>query len=58
MWIWHIYPFPGEWRVGVKHAYSLFSRGLVDRVKGERRKQWDEAQREAVAKAVADLAQV
>ncbi|GAX82749.1 hypothetical protein CEUSTIGMA_g10175.t1 [Chlamydomonas eustigma] len=46
----------GEWRVGIKHVYQLFSRGLVDRVKSERRKQWDEQQRVAVAQAVADLA--
>ena len=50
-------PLTGDWRVGSKHAYSLFSRGLVDRVKEERRKQWDERQRAAVAQAVADLSQ-
>ena len=45
----------GDWRVGSKHAYTLFSRGLVDRIKEERRKQWDEHQRVATATAVADL---
>lgn len=45
----------GDWRVGSKHAYTLFSRGLVDRIKEERRRQWDERQRVAIATAVADL---
>ena len=45
----------GDWRVGAKHAYALFSRGLVDRIKDERRRQWDEKQRAATAAAVSDL---
>lgn len=46
----------GEWRVGCKHVYALVSRGLEARLKEERRKKWEEAQRRAIAEAVAALA--
>ena len=31
----------GEWRIGMKRAYELFPKLLIDRVKAERRKDWD-----------------
>ncbi|KAG2491863.1 hypothetical protein HYH03_009817 [Edaphochlamys debaryana] len=46
----------GEWHVGCKHVYGLVSRGLVTRLKEDRKKRWEEAQRRAVAEAVAALA--
>lgn len=50
------HPAAGEWRVGCKHVYELVSRGLVARLKEERRRKWEEAQRRAIAEAVAALA--
>ncbi|KAG2453913.1 hypothetical protein HYH02_002116 [Chlamydomonas schloesseri] len=46
----------GEWRVGCKHVYGLVSRGLVGRLKEERKRKWEETQRGAIAEAVAALA--
>ncbi|GIL86265.1 hypothetical protein Vretifemale_14673 [Volvox reticuliferus] len=46
----------GEWHVGCKHVYNLVSRTLVTRLKEERKKKWEESQRQAVAEAVAALA--
>mgnify|MGYP001807289154 CR=1 FL=1 len=46
----------GEWRVGCKHVYGLVSRGLVSRLKEERKRKWEETQRGAIAEAVAALA--
>ncbi len=42
--------------MGCKHVYELVSRGLVARLKEERRRKWEEAQRRAIAEAVAALA--
>lgn len=48
--------FPiGDWRVGCKHLYDLFSGGLTYRTKDERRKLWDEQQRLAVTSAASAL---
>ncbi|KAL0659456.1 hypothetical protein Bca4012_080041 [Brassica carinata] len=42
----------GEWRVGCKLVYQLFTDDLTSRVKKERRKIWDEKNQEEIAKAV------
>ncbi|XP_073032784.1 LOW QUALITY PROTEIN: tripeptidyl-peptidase 2 [Primulina eburnea] len=45
----------GEWHIGCKLIYELFTHTLSDRVKKERRKRWDEKNQEAVAVAVNQL---
>ncbi|MEW5318316.1 MAG: hypothetical protein WDW38_009545 [Sanguina aurantia] len=45
----------GEWRVGSKHLYDLFSGGLTYRTKDERRRLWDAQQRLAVTAAATAL---
>ncbi|CAN8274352.1 unnamed protein product [Cochlearia groenlandica] len=45
----------GEWRVGCKLVYELFTDDLTSRVKKERRKTWDEKNQEEIAKAVKTL---
>ncbi|KAL0687850.1 hypothetical protein Bca4012_087527 [Brassica carinata] len=45
----------GEWRVGCKLVYELFTDTLTSRVKKERRKTWDEKNQEEIAKAVKNL---
>jgi tripeptidyl-peptidase II len=46
----------GDWRVGAKASFELFPGGLRSRIKEERKKRWDEAQRAAVTAANAALA--
>lgn len=46
----------GEWRVGCKRAFELFPSSLRSRMKEERRKARDAAQRAAVTAALRDLA--
>lgn len=46
----------GVWRVGCKHVFELFPRGLRARMREQRAKKLDEAQRAAVAAATAELA--
>lgn len=45
----------GEWHVGCKLVYELFSDSLTSRVKKERKKKWDEKNQEAIAQAVKHL---
>ncbi|KAL0304275.1 UNVERIFIED_CONTAM: Tripeptidyl-peptidase 2 [Sesamum radiatum] len=45
----------GEWHVGYKLVYELFTNTLTDRLKKERKKKWDEKNQEAVAEAVKQL---
>ncbi|XP_010449151.1 PREDICTED: tripeptidyl-peptidase 2 [Camelina sativa] len=45
----------GEWRVGCKLVYQLFTDDLTSRVKKERRKNWDEKNQEEIAKALKNL---
>ncbi|CAH2078424.1 unnamed protein product [Thlaspi arvense] len=45
----------GEWRVGCKLVYQLFTDELTSRVKKERKKIWDEKNQEEIAKAVKNL---
>ncbi|RAL51416.1 hypothetical protein DM860_010918 [Cuscuta australis] len=45
----------GEWHVGCKMVYELFTDDLVSRVKKERRKKWDVKNQEAIAEAVKHL---
>ncbi|KAE8663274.1 Tripeptidyl-peptidase 2 [Hibiscus syriacus] len=45
----------GEWHVGYKLVYELFTRTLTSRLKKERKKNWDEKNQEAIAKAVMHL---
>lgn len=45
----------GEWRVGWKAAYELFPGGLKSRMKEERKKHWQEQQRQALTAASAAL---
>ncbi|KAL0317794.1 UNVERIFIED_CONTAM: Tripeptidyl-peptidase 2 [Sesamum angustifolium] len=45
----------GEWHVGCKLVYELFTNTLTDRLKKERKKKWDEKNQEAVAEAVKQL---
>ncbi|KAJ4706019.1 Tripeptidyl-peptidase 2 [Melia azedarach] len=47
----------GEWHVGYKMAYELFTDTLTSRLKKERKKKWDEKNQEAIAKAVKQLAE-
>lgn len=45
----------GEWRIGCKLAYELFTDTLVSRLKQERKKKWDEKHTEALTKALRQL---
>ncbi|KAE9618283.1 putative tripeptidyl-peptidase II [Lupinus albus] len=45
----------GEWHVGYKLVYELFTKKLVSRLKRERKKKWDEKNQQEVAKAVKQL---
>ncbi|KAK9724622.1 hypothetical protein RND81_05G087400 [Saponaria officinalis] len=45
----------GEWHVGYKLVYDLFTDNLTSRLKEERRKKWDEKNQEAIVEAVTDL---
>ncbi|XP_009617650.1 tripeptidyl-peptidase 2 [Nicotiana tomentosiformis] len=45
----------GEWHVGCKLVYELFTDTLTSRVKKERKKRWDEKNQEAIAEAVKQL---
>ncbi|KNA22818.1 hypothetical protein SOVF_030530 [Spinacia oleracea] len=47
----------GEWHVGCKLVYELFTKDLTSRLKKERKKMWDEKNQEAIAKAVKDLSE-
>ncbi|THG01089.1 hypothetical protein TEA_016291 [Camellia sinensis var. sinensis] len=42
----------GEWHVGYKLVYELFTDTLTSRLKKERKKKWDEKHQEAIAEAV------
>ncbi|KAK7279941.1 hypothetical protein RJT34_25002 [Clitoria ternatea] len=42
----------GEWHVGYKFVYELFTEKLTSRLKKERKKKWDEKNQEEIAKAV------
>ncbi|PPR89054.1 hypothetical protein GOBAR_AA31630 [Gossypium barbadense] len=45
----------GEWHVGYKLVYELFTNSLTSRLKKERKKKWDEKNQEEIAKAVMHL---
>ncbi|PON90851.1 Tripeptidyl peptidase [Trema orientale] len=45
----------GEWHVGYKFIYELFTDKLTSRLKGERKKKWEEQNQEEIAKAVKHL---
>ncbi|KAL3524283.1 hypothetical protein ACH5RR_017117 [Cinchona calisaya] len=45
----------GEWHVGYKLVYELFTDTLTSRLKKERKKKWDERNQEALAEAVKQL---
>ncbi|KAL2920688.1 Tripeptidyl-peptidase 2 [Bienertia sinuspersici] len=45
----------GEWHVGCKLVYELFTKELTSRLKKERRKKWEEKNQEAIAEAVNNL---
>ncbi|XP_048325872.2 tripeptidyl-peptidase 2 [Ziziphus jujuba] len=45
----------GEWHVGYKFVYELFTSDLASRLKKERKKKWDEKNQEEIAKAVKNL---
>ncbi|MBA0679860.1 hypothetical protein Goari_011606, partial [Gossypium aridum] len=45
----------GEWHVGYKLVYELFTDSLTSRLKKERKKKWDEKNQEEIAKAVMHL---
>ncbi|KAL7003416.1 tripeptidyl-peptidase II Tpp2 [Sarracenia purpurea var. burkii] len=45
----------GEWHVGYKLVYELFTDTLTSRLKRERKKKWDEKHQEAIVEAVKDL---
>ncbi|KMT16382.1 hypothetical protein BVRB_3g055270 [Beta vulgaris subsp. vulgaris] len=45
----------GEWHVGCKLVYELFTKDLTSRLKKEKRKIWDEKNQEAIAEAVTNL---
>ncbi|CAN4087751.1 unnamed protein product [Withania somnifera] len=47
----------GEWHVGCKLVYDLFTDTLTSRVKKERKRRWDEKNQEATAEAVKQLDQ-
>ncbi|CAL5327928.1 unnamed protein product [Camellia sinensis] len=42
----------GEWHVGCKLVYELFTDTLTSRLKKERKKKWDEKHQEAIAEAI------
>ncbi|KAG6716915.1 hypothetical protein I3842_04G072100 [Carya illinoinensis] len=45
----------GEWHVGCKLVYELFTKTLTSRLKKERKKKWDEKNQEEIVKAVTHL---
>ncbi|KAG4984179.1 hypothetical protein JHK87_028928 [Glycine soja] len=45
----------GDWHVGYKLVYELFTENLTSRLKKERKKKWDEKNQEEIAKAVKQL---
>ncbi|KAL3696139.1 hypothetical protein R1sor_010215 [Riccia sorocarpa] len=45
----------GDWHVGCKFAFGLFTDTLVTRIKKERKKKWSEEQREAITEAMRQL---
>ncbi|KAK8692720.1 hypothetical protein V6N13_070327 [Hibiscus sabdariffa] len=45
----------GEWHVGYKLVYELFTDTLIKRLEKERKKKWDERNQEEIAKAVLHL---
>ncbi|WVY96824.1 hypothetical protein V8G54_028975 [Vigna mungo] len=45
----------GDWHVGYKLVYELFTENLTSRLKRERKKKWDEKNQEEIAKAVKQL---
>ncbi|KAI3920188.1 hypothetical protein MKX01_017845 [Papaver californicum] len=45
----------GDWHVGYKMVYELFTDTLTSRLKKERKKKWDEKSQEAIAEAVKQL---
>ncbi|KAF9626566.1 hypothetical protein IFM89_035451 [Coptis chinensis] len=45
----------GEWHVGCKLVYELFTSSLTSHLKKERKKKWDEKKQEAIAEAVKNL---
>ncbi|XP_068645593.1 tripeptidyl-peptidase 2 isoform X2 [Aristolochia californica] len=45
----------GEWHVGCKLVYELFTGDLTSRVKKERKKKWDEKNQEAISEALKHL---
>ncbi|KAJ7974178.1 tripeptidyl-peptidase 2-like [Quillaja saponaria] len=45
----------GEWHVGYKLVYELFTETLTSRLKKEKKKKWDEKNQEQIAKAVKSL---
>ncbi|XP_019453181.1 PREDICTED: tripeptidyl-peptidase 2-like isoform X1 [Lupinus angustifolius] len=45
----------GEWHVGYKLVYELFTENLTTRLKKERKKKWDEKNQEEIARAVKQL---
>ncbi|MED6151046.1 tripeptidyl-peptidase II Tpp2 [Stylosanthes scabra] len=45
----------GEWHVGYKFVYELFTEKLTSRLKKERKKKWDKKNQEEIAKAVKQL---
>ncbi|KAF9597398.1 hypothetical protein IFM89_017744 [Coptis chinensis] len=47
----------GEWHVGCKLVYELFTSSLTSRLKKERKKKWEEKNQEAIAEAVKNLDQ-
>ncbi|KAL2334720.1 hypothetical protein Fmac_015933 [Flemingia macrophylla] len=46
----------GEWHVGYKLVYELFTDDLITRLKKEKKKKWDEKNQEEIARAVKQLA--
>ncbi|KAK4796287.1 hypothetical protein SAY86_028613 [Trapa natans] len=47
----------GEWHVGTKLVYELFTDTLSSRVKKDRKKKWDEKNQEEIARAIQQLDQ-
>ncbi|KAK3220701.1 hypothetical protein Dsin_014671 [Dipteronia sinensis] len=45
----------GDWHVGYKMVYELFTDTLISRLKKERKKKWDEKNHKAITKAVLQL---
>ncbi|XP_020240475.1 tripeptidyl-peptidase 2 isoform X2 [Cajanus cajan] len=45
----------GDWHVGYKLVYELFTKNLTSRLKKERKRKWDEKNQEEIAKAVKQL---